>query len=311
MNERNESLCEKLMEYAAGEGTETERGQFEKHMENCAACAEEAAAYREVWNRLAEEGIEPVEPPADLKAAVLQVAFAADDGSLADGADNLHAVQAAQAANEATRLQAGPSGGGAAGATGENGAREARLANAANRRITLAGRPGNRRRIVYGCGAAALLALVFAGGWFARGMADPGPDARAMPPFAAESRIETLYPLTAVRENGLFAEGVRAYGVACLVRSGDSERLVVYVFGSPRTEGDERYQVWLQRDGERSSAGTFTVDVAGIGILTLPFDSGASPFDAVGVTLEPGAGSEFPRGPQMFGSGEIVRSTDA
>jgi hypothetical protein len=175
------------------------------------------------------------------------------------------------------------------------------------RRIDL---PKNRARapLRWAVGAAVML-IAFTAGWFSREM---------VPRHSVEetsvqtpTSIETLFHLSADRSNGKFADSPRAYGVACLVRSDEEERFVVYIFGSPPTRNDEAYQVWLWQDGQRTNAGTFTVGKSGIGIMTLPLTEGISEIEEVGVTLEPNNHSVEPRGPKMFGSAALEPTGDA
>ncbi|WP_239614428.1 anti-sigma factor [Cohnella mopanensis] len=155
-------------------------------------------------------------------------------------------------------------------------------------------------RIVRLGAASALIIIVFLSGWLMKDLQiqSIGKETSIETP----SSIETLFQLNAERSNGKFNDSKHAYGVACLVRSDDDERLVVYVFGSPQTRDGEAYQVWLWKGGKRTSAGTFTVGSSGIGIMTLPLSHGIKDIDAVGVTLEPDSHSTIPRGPKMFGS---------
>ncbi len=156
----------------------------------------------------------------------------------------------------------------------------------------------------------AIATAVFASGWLVgnrQALVVPGQESSAQLP----DDIETLFQLSADRSTGKFKDNARAYGVACLVRSDKREQLVVYVFGTPRTKGEEAYQVWLLKDGRRTSAGTFTVGESGIGIMTLPLDAGVFDTDAVGVTLEPDSHSLTPRGPKMFGSAKQVSPDQA
>ena len=70
------------------------------------------------------------------------------------------------------------------------------------------------------------------------------------------------------------------------------------LFGAAETQGDEAYQVWLIKDGQRSSAGTFRVSDTsrGIGLLAMPIQGGKLDFDAIGITLEPDEHGSQPRG---------------
>lgn len=63
----------------------------------------------------------------------------------------------------------------------------------------------------------------------------------------------------------------------------------------------EVYQLWLIKDGKRTSGGIFVVDAAGKGGMSTRLP-GEAPFDALGVTREPDAFGEQPRGPKVMGS---------
>lgn len=168
----------------------------------------------------------------------------------------------------------------------------------------------NKRRRLWKTAAVAVCALLLAAAFLA-GRLTGETETRTASAAAATTTIDSLFRLTAQEESGLFADRGHAYGVACFVRSGKDERLVVYLFDTPATKGSEAYQVWLWQGGRRTSAGTFTVGDAGIGILTLPVKDGYETVDAVGVTLEPDARSTAPRGPKAFGSEGPVYGDEA
>jgi hypothetical protein len=255
MNNRKISTCEGLYEYLTGEGTDMHRKRFEKHLGTCTACKEEAVIWKEIWNHLADD-VELIEPPEDLKDAVLLSLFEKE--------------------NSIPELI---------------------------RKV----RPSFKKIYLKIGAGAALLIAVFLSGWLLKdGQLQFGNKQEASVQIPAN--IETLFHLTAQRENGKFEDSPRAYGVACLVRSNGAEQLVVYVFGSPQTHDGEAYQVWLLNNGDRTSAGTFTVGSSGIGIMTLTLKEGIPTIDSVGVTLEPDSYSSAPRGPKMFGSSEQTTS---
>lgn len=54
------------------------------------------------------------------------------------------------------------------------------------------------------------------------------------------------------------------------------------------------YQLWLTRAGQRTSAGIFTVDAAGAGILVFMPPQPLTTFDLLGITHEPAGGSPSP-----------------
>jgi anti-sigma-K factor RskA len=94
----------------------------------------------------------------------------------------------------------------------------------------------------------------------------------------------------------------RAYGVACIVDNGQSRQFVVYVFRTPPTSGEQAYQVWLIKNGQRSSAGTFRVNDDGVGLLAMPIASDSLAYDSIGITLEPDDRGDHPRGVKVLGS---------
>ncbi|WP_169083366.1 anti-sigma factor [Paenibacillus sp. PL91] len=126
-----------------------------------------------------------------------------------------------------------------------------------------------------------------------------------------DSRLESI-------ENALFApaseivqitmlkaestEKEHAYGVACIVDNGKSKQFVVYVFGAQETKNEEAYQVWLLREGIRTSAGTFRVDEKGVGLLAMGIESEQLTYDSIGITLEPDEKGDQPRGTKAFGT---------
>lgn len=254
MENRERTLCQGFVDYMTEEMSEVERKRFEHHLETCASCREDAAEWRQAWDRLSDEA-PSLEPPADLKTQVMDSIFGIEE----------------------TEYESVPS----------------------PERTPAAGRSRSTfRRLITG----AAIAIAFVAGFGLRGLAESfGPAASEA--VATPSSIERLVSLRPVEGNAAAAGSGRSpYGIACVVGSEDERRLVVYVFGSPRTEGDKVYQVWLTRDGSRSSAGTFTVDETGIGVLTVPWSDLSPGFDTVGVTLEPDRHSTEPRGVRMFRS---------
>lgn len=97
-------------------------------------------------------------------------------------------------------------------------------------------------------------------------------------------------------------ESQEAQGMACIVENGDRRNLVVYLWNLEESPGDEVYQVWLLNDGKRTSAGSFDVGQSGLGVLTLNLSSDTDAIDQIGITLEPDAGSNEPRGKKVLGT---------
>lgn len=67
----------------------------------------------------------------------------------------------------------------------------------------------------------------------------------------------------------------------------------------PTLPPDMAYQLWLIKDGERTSGGLFTVDAAGNGSLIFTPPGPLDDFDGMGVTPEPAGGSLGPTAPPV------------
>lgn len=96
-------------------------------------------------------------------------------------------------------------------------------------------------------------------------------------------------------------EAPGAGGRVMVLRQGDTTRIALQAHGLPPLQPGEAYQLWLIKDGRRTSGGVFVVDGAGKGGVTawLP---GEAQFDALGITREPDALGLQPRGKKVMGS---------
>lgn len=89
--------------------------------------------------------------------------------------------------------------------------------------------------------------------------------------------------------------------VGTLVISGDGEYGTLVVDGlSPLDEGHQ-YQLWLIRDGQRTSGGVFSVNSEGYGALWISSSEPLSSYPAFGITVEPAGGSPGPTGEKVLG----------
>jgi anti-sigma-K factor RskA len=62
-----------------------------------------------------------------------------------------------------------------------------------------------------------------------------------------------------------------------------------------------QYQVWLILDGNRTSAGLFSVNYAGYASLELTAPQPLIDYDSIGITIEPAGGSPAPTGARVLG----------
>jgi anti-sigma-K factor RskA len=86
-----------------------------------------------------------------------------------------------------------------------------------------------------------------------------------------------------------------------LVISGDGEYGTLVVDGLPALDLDHQYQLWLIRDGQRTSGGVFSVNPEGYGALWITSPEPLSSYPAFGITIEPEGGSPGPTGEKVLG----------
>lgn len=257
------SLCDYLVDYMVGEGTEVERKRYERHLAECPSCRAEAIGWEEAWDRLSHD-MEELEPPPELKQQILNSLNAEPE------AGKEYAIGAASKPNELAA------------------ARPARS--------------GMRRFGLWGA-AAVVLAFAFSAGWWSqdafRGSRQE--PIAALPASDRIESIFHLTADRASGEFAEYPQAYGVACVVSSAPD-QAKQLVVYLFGVPETEGSQAYQVWLWDDGTRRSAGSMKVEASGIGILTLSLGDDTAPIQSIGITLEPNGSSAAPQGPKVFGS---------
>lgn len=90
-----------------------------------------------------------------------------------------------------------------------------------------------------------------------------------------------------------------AVGMIVVGVHGDEGALVVDSL--PPLDALHQYQLWLIKDGERSSGGVFSVDEGGYAVLWLESEEPLADYEAFGVTVEPAGGSPGPTGDKVLG----------
>lgn len=86
-----------------------------------------------------------------------------------------------------------------------------------------------------------------------------------------------------------------------LVLSDDGEYGTLVVDGLPPLDAEHAYQLWLIRDGVRTSGGVFAVNEEGYGALWVSAPESLDSYPAFGITVEPAGGSEGPTGERVMG----------
>jgi anti-sigma-K factor RskA len=105
-------------------------------------------------------------------------------------------------------------------------------------------------------------------------------------------------PMAVVALNGTeFAP--ESSGMIVISRDGLYGTLVVDHL--PVLDESQQYQLWLTRDGQRTSGGVFTVSDHGYGSMEIESSQPLGSYGAFGITIEPAGGSPGPTGDKVLG----------
>jgi anti-sigma-K factor RskA len=91
----------------------------------------------------------------------------------------------------------------------------------------------------------------------------------------------------------------KATGLLVLSHDGNMGTLVVDSL--PLLDTAHQYQLWLIKDGKRTSGGVFSVTQDGYGALAINSSQPLKDFPAFGITIEPTGGSPGPTGAKVMG----------
>jgi anti-sigma-K factor RskA len=105
-------------------------------------------------------------------------------------------------------------------------------------------------------------------------------------------------PLTATDDSS------SATGFVIISADGDNGALVVD--GLPPLGESQQYQLWLIRDGQRTSGAVFSTDEHSYGGTRIRAPRSLLDYSAVGITIEPAGGSPQPTGMQVL-RGMLIR----
>jgi anti-sigma-K factor RskA len=86
-----------------------------------------------------------------------------------------------------------------------------------------------------------------------------------------------------------------------IVISGSGEYGALVVDGLPALGEAQQYQLWLIKDGQRTSGGVFSVNSEGYGTLWISSPVPLSNYPSCGITIEPAGGSSGPTGDKVLG----------
>ena len=267
--------------YAAGGLDADESAAFEELLESSPAAREQLATFEEVSAELGL-AVEPIDPPAHVKSAIMaRIAVTPQQSPATEPRHGAGAVPAAEPAQPAIPVLtpvAESSPAESAESTTD------RRAQPTPGQIRKAQERANRRwyskPLSYGVAAAAV-AVVIVGSSLFVGVVENGnqlPQAVALAEINSASDVQR----TTVEVDG---EG----GTATLVWSGELGKSVLVVNGLPQLPDDRTYELWYIDEGGPVSAGIFDTssDGTGWGVLAGAMEAG----DVVAVTIEKAGGS--------------------
>ncbi len=105
----------------------------------------------------------------------------------------------------------------------------------------------------------------------------------------------------AMRTVALVGTGAAPDAVATIVVGVDGDQGALVVDDLPPLAEGRQYQLWLIKDGQRTSGGVFSVDQDGYGVLWVSPPRPLVEYTSFGVTIEPKGGSPAPTGERVLG----------
>ena len=94
-------------------------------------------------------------------------------------------------------------------------------------------------------------------------------------------------------------DSTQAIGTLVMNPSGEYGSLVVDHLAA--LDAGHQYQVWLIKDGQRTSGGVFSVNPDGYASLELYAPLPLIEYQSIGITIEPAGGSPGPTGAKVLG----------
>lgn len=121
--------------------------------------------------------------------------------------------------------------------------------------------------------------------------------------FILWQRINNLEYATApggMRAVPLRATDAAPHATGFVLVSADGGEGALVVDGLPPLGENQQYQLWLSRDGQRTSGAVFSTDEKSYGGTRIRAPRSLLEYSAVGITIEPAGGSSQPTGQQVL-----------
>jgi anti-sigma-K factor RskA len=114
-------------------------------------------------------------------------------------------------------------------------------------------------------------------------------------------QTETTPQVQAMRAVTLAGTQVAPGATGLVILSLDGRHGTLVVDGLPTLDPERQYQLWLIRDGQRTSGAVFSVSSDGYGSVWVSSPLPLSSYSAFGITIEPAGGSPGPTGDKVLG----------
>jgi anti-sigma-K factor RskA len=114
----------------------------------------------------------------------------------------------------------------------------------------------------------------------------------------SQAQAKTSSPMRTIALSGTDAAPGAAATLVVGVEGGQG---ALVVDDLPPLHESREYQLWLLRDGQRTSGGVFSVDRHGYGVLRVSAPRPLREYTSFRVTIEPRGGSPSPTGPRVLG----------
>ena len=266
--------------YTLGALDEAARARFEAHAAVCPECLREAAAFREVADRLAL-AVPQVAPPRYLAERLLARARDLVPGLVGAAAPSVReSIPLLAAAPGAPLLAAPPA------------ARQAR------RRWAWSLRAERASFALAGVSLAVSLLIALAGTSYAFASQQQLQQTAQSAAQLAETLQLMYQPGTITKLLNGTELSPQAKGRLWMVP--DAPQAVIMTYDLPPLAAGESYQCWLTDDDKRANGGVFRVDGRGRGYLMVKAPDAMYRYRWVGVTKEPARGSPHPTGPRLL-----------
>jgi anti-sigma-K factor RskA len=116
------------------------------------------------------------------------------------------------------------------------------------------------------------------------------------------NQAETTPQALAMRTVTLAGTQVAPGATGLIVISLDGRHGTLVVDSLPTLDPERQYQLWLVKDGQRTSGAVFSVSQNGYGSVWVSSPQPLSSYSAFGITIEPAGGSPGPTGDKVLGA---------